>query len=83
MKKNLSTDVVIESVPKRFSIKRGISFFGIGNLFLIFIVLLILFNWSRWFNEGIIYFVIFILLSEVMILILSFIACLKPRVYKD
>ena len=83
LKKNLIAAVEIDSNSKRFSIKRGISFFWRSNLFLLFISLILLSNWSKWHYDGLDIFEGFLLFSEVIILLFSLIACLKPRVYKD
>ncbi len=68
---------------KKFSIKRGFFYYLKGNIFLFLVLLIFLINRNSWSYDGKDYYSSLFLLSELMLIILSVIACLKPRVYKD
>ncbi|CAH0345441.1 hypothetical protein [Bacillus sp. CECT 9360] len=70
------------SETKPFSIQRGISFFVKGNVLLIVMLLLFNVNKNSWVEEGGSYVWLFGLQTEVIILLLSFIACLRPKTVK-
>lgn len=67
---------------KPFSIQRGFSFFVKGNVLLIVMLLLFFINKDSWGQEGESYVLLYGLQTEVIILLLSFIACLRPKTTK-
>ena len=64
---------------EKFSFKRGFSFFWKSNLVLLITILFFYINKSSWSEEGGPVVLLFALLWEVMIIILSMFACLKER----
>ncbi|MBP3040680.1 hypothetical protein J9303_14405 [Bacillaceae bacterium Marseille-Q3522] len=72
----------VKNHNKRFSFRRGFSFFWKSNLVLLLMILCFFINKSSWGYEGGLTVVLFAFLSETMLIILSFIGCLRPRIYK-
>ena len=74
---------VISGNPKEeignFSFKRGLSFFWKSNLLLFIVILFFFINKSSWSQEGASDVLLFALLWEAVILLLSFCACLKKK----
>lgn len=68
---------------KKFSIKRGFFYYLKGNIFLGLVLLIFLMNRNSWGYDGKDYYSSIFWLSEIMLIILSFIVCLKPRTYVD
>ncbi len=64
---------------EKFSFKRGFSFFWKSNLVLFITILFFYINKSSWSEEGGPVVLLFALLWEAMIIILSIFACLKER----
>ncbi|MGG1629344.1 hypothetical protein [Rossellomorea sp. NRS-1567] len=65
---------------KFFSFKRGFIFYWKSNVFLLFSILLFLLNKNSWAKDGDSYVWVFGIQLEALLMILSFIACLRPRV---
>ncbi|MGF3105541.1 hypothetical protein [Rossellomorea sp. DUT-2] len=65
---------------KFFSFKRGFIFYWKSNVFLLFSILLFLLNKNSWAPDGDSYVWLFGIQVEALLMILSFIACLRPRV---
>ena len=83
LKKIFITDLETNNMPKRFSVKRGFSFFWRSHLVFFVMTLLLLSSLSSWHYDGLSSYIILWFSSELMIILLSMIACLKPKVYKD
>ncbi|MGN1402361.1 MAG: hypothetical protein ACI4XL_12765 [Bacillus sp. (in: firmicutes)] len=84
MKETITTKKEARNNLKKFSVKRGFIFWLKSNIFLFFISLVVLSNRKSWnYFDGRLYFETFLLFVELMIILLSFIACLRPRVYND
>ena len=64
---------------KKCSMKRGFSFWLKGQMFLLFIVAILLLNYRSWHYDWAGGFYSFILTSEIVIFLFSFIACLRPK----
>ena len=63
----------------RFSFKRGFSFFWKSNLALLIVILCFYINSSSWSKEAGNFLLLFVVLWEAFIILLSLIACLKRR----
>lgn len=72
--------LVAKKDDKFFSIKRGFVFFLKSNALLLFFILLFFLNKNSWGLEGEGYVILFAVQVEALLIILSFIACLRPRV---
>ena len=65
---------------RKFSLKRGFSFFLRGNAVLSIIVIMILSSQSSWNGaRGLVAFIMLIVWYEIMIILLSFAACFAPK----
>jgi hypothetical protein len=64
---------------KFFSLKRGFIFYWKSNVFLLFSILFFLLNKNSWALDGDSYMWLFGIEVEALIILLSFIACLRPR----
>lgn len=71
-----------EPEKKKFSFKRGISFFTKSNILLLIILAVLYINKSSWGWDGGDSVFLLILQSEMMVILLSMVACLKPREYE-
>ncbi|MCR8849896.1 hypothetical protein NQ095_15870 [Rossellomorea sp. SC111] len=65
---------------KFFSFKRGFIFYWRSNVFLLFSILLFLLNKNKWAPDGDSYVWLFGIQVEALLILLSFIACLRPRI---
>ncbi|RBP87386.1 hypothetical protein DFO70_12043 [Cytobacillus firmus] len=64
---------------RKFSLKRGFSFFWKSNLALLIAILFLYINQSSWSKEGAPLILILALVWEVLILFLCLIGCLKKQ----
>ena len=64
---------------KKFSLKRGFSFFWKSNLALLIAILFLYINQSSWSEEGGTVLLVLALIWGVLILFLSIIGCLKKQ----
>ena len=64
---------------KFFSFKRGFIFYWKSNIFLLISILLFLLNKGSWASDGDNYVWLFGIQVEALLILLSFIACLRPR----
>ncbi|UXH42993.1 hypothetical protein N5C46_15010 [Rossellomorea vietnamensis] len=67
---------------KFFSIKRGFVFLIKSNVLLLLFTLLFFLNKNSWALDGEDYVTLFAVQGEALLIILSFIACLRPRILK-
>ncbi|KAA0566049.1 hypothetical protein F0342_05020 [Bacillus sp. CH30_1T] len=75
----LKVDKKVEKKDEKFfSFKRGFIFYWKSNVFLLFSFFLL--NKNSWAPDGDSYVWIFGIQGEALLMILSFIACLRPRV---
>lgn len=65
---------------KFFSFKRGFIFYWKSNVFLLCSILLFLLNKSSWAQDGDSYIWLFGIQVEALLILLSLIACLRPRI---
>lgn len=77
MKENEKLSVTKED--KKFSLKRGVTFFGKSNLVLLIALLFFFINKSSWSEQGGSVVFLFTLSWEIVILICSFFACFKKK----
>ncbi|MBD7963219.1 MULTISPECIES: hypothetical protein [Fictibacillus] len=64
---------------KTFSLKRGFSFLGKANIVLLAMIGLLLLNKGSWIDDGQKYLILFITISEAMILLLTLASCLPQK----
>jgi hypothetical protein len=80
IKKSQRTNRQKKDKPEPFSIKRGLNFFWKSNLVLLIMSFFILINKSSWVEDGYGTLLLYILISEVMIVLLSFFSCFPKKV---
>ncbi|MEW9675101.1 hypothetical protein ABRT01_02765 [Lentibacillus sp. L22] len=69
---------------KYFSFKHGFLAFVKSNILLILILLVLVINKSEWrYDDGFGYVMMYLVFAEIFIVVLSFLACIKPYVGKD
>lgn len=64
----------------KFSIRRGWSFYLKSQVLILIVTIIFLSNFRSFKEDGVISLIIFIITSEILVSVLSIIACLK---YKD
>lgn len=72
----------IDAHSKLFSFKRGFPFYIKSNILLVVLLLLLLVNKNSWAADGGILVIFNFLQGELLIIILSFFACFRPKKHK-